>query len=303
MKVVLVGAVDSTRAALDALVESGHAPDMLVTLPVELSRRHSDFVDLGPPAAAAGVAIHRTERSEAAETLDVLRARAPDLILVIGWSQICGPAFRAIPRLGTIGFHPSALPRLRGRAVIPWTILTGERQSGATLFWIDAGVDTGDIAAQTVFPIDTETETARGLYDKQIAALAKMLPGLLDRIADGDVPRQPQVHDDASWCARRRPADGRIDWRQPVADVHRFIRAVGPPYPGAFSEPGGKDRVVITAARPDPRRGRFIGVVGQIQAIDGARFSVMCGDGNCLEVTEWSSETWAPAMHAKLDQG
>ncbi|MCB1355585.1 MAG: hypothetical protein KDK53_03500 [Maritimibacter sp.] len=303
MKVVLVGAVDSTRAALEAMVASGHAPRMLVTLPVELSRRHSDFVDLGPVASAAGIDIHRTERSEAAETLGALTACAPDLILVIGWSQICGPAFRAIARLGTIGFHPSALPRLRGRAVIPWTILAGERQSGATLFWIDAGVDTGDIAAQTVFAIDPETETARGLYDKQISALAQMLPPLLDRIAQGDVPRQPQAEDDASWCARRRAEDGLIDWRKPAREIDRLIRAVGPPYPGAFAAPGGEDRVVITAARPDPRSGRFIGLAGQIQSIDGERFSVMCGDGNCLQVTAWSSTGWTPKLHAKLDQG
>ena len=124
MKTVLVGAVDSTRAALDAMVASDHAPDLLVTLPSELSRRHADFVDLAGPADAAGVALFRTERSDGPETLARLRALAPDLVLVIGWSQICGAEFRDIPRQGCLGFHPSALPRLRGRAVIPWTILS-----------------------------------------------------------------------------------------------------------------------------------------------------------------------------------
>lgn len=79
MKVVLVGAVD-------ALVESGHAPDMLVTLPVELSRRHSDFADLGQPATAAGVAIHRTERSEAAETLAAQAVLAYETLSETNWN-------------------------------------------------------------------------------------------------------------------------------------------------------------------------------------------------------------------------
>ncbi|MDJ0993792.1 MAG: methionyl-tRNA formyltransferase [Dinoroseobacter sp.] len=303
MKVVLVGAVESTATALAAMVESGHTPDLLVTLPLEFSRRHSDFVDLASMATSEGIPIHRTEKSDGPETLQVLTALAPDLVLVIGWSQICGPAFRNIPRLGCLGFHPSALPRLRGRAVIPWTILTGEDQSGGTLFWMDEGVDTGDIAAQSRFPIDPERETARGLYDKQTTALTGMLPPLLDRISAGDVPRIPQDHDQSTWCARRRRSDGHINWARPMTDIHRLIRAVGPPYPGAYFEAGPDTQVTITAARPDPRSGRFIGVTGQIQAVQGNCFTVMCGDGGCLEITDWASDSWTPVLHAKLCEG
>ncbi|WGH78708.1 methionyl-tRNA formyltransferase [Jannaschia ovalis] len=298
MKTVLVGAVDSTRAALDAMVASDHAPDLLVTLPSELSRRHSDFVDLAGPADAAGVALFRTERSDGPETLARLRALAPDLVLVIGWSQICGAEFRDIPRLGCLGFHPSALPRLRGRAVIPWTILLGEQQAGASLFWLDAGTDTGDIAAQEIFAIDPAAETARSLYDRQLAALTKMLPPLLDRIGSGDVPRQPQDHAQATICARRRPADGRIDWHRPLAEIDRLVRAVGPPYPGAFATAGTDAQAIqLLAAGPDPDGHRFIGLPGQVQAIDEDGFSVMCGDGACLKVGAWAPSDWRPKLH------
>src|SRR3546814_17829006 len=77
----------------------------------------------------------------------------------MGWSQICGPAFRALFPDRAIGYHPAALPRLRGRAAIPWTILQQEPITAGTLFWIDAGTDTGDIADQQFFHVAPD-ETA-----------------------------------------------------------------------------------------------------------------------------------------------
>lgn len=106
MKTVFVGAVEGSLEALAAICAAGHVPALVVTLPPQLSGRHSDFADLAPTAEKYGVPVHHTSRSDSEETLKVLREVDPDLILVIGWSQICGPDFRAIPRLGCIGFHP-----------------------------------------------------------------------------------------------------------------------------------------------------------------------------------------------------
>lgn len=295
---VLVGAVEGSARALSALCESGHAPALVVTLPTDRSGAHSDFADLGPVAARHGIAVHRTARTSAPETLDAIRAVAPDVILVIGWSQLVGDDFRAIPRLGALGFHPAALPRMRGRAVIPWHIIARQRQGGATLFWIDEGTDSGPIAAQAVFPIDPDQITARELYDRAVAEMVALLPPLMDRIAAGEVPAIPQDAAHATLCARRRPEDGIIDWRCPASEIERLIRAVGPPYPGALT--GRPDaRITVTAARLHPRQGFFIGLPGQVQDIRDGMLTVMCGDGRCLDLTEWTAER-PPARHAML---
>lgn len=295
MRTIFVGAVEGSARALRALCAADHRPAMVVTLPPDRADAHSDFVDLGPLAQANGIPVHRTPRSDARATLEAIRALAPDLIVVIGWSQLVGPAFRALPRIGVLGFHPSALPRMRGRGVIPWHILTGQRQGGATLFWIDEGTDSGPIADQRVFGIDADRITARDLYDQSVAAMVSMLPALMDRLTTGEVPSTAQDESRASVCARRRPEDGEIDWTRPAAEIERLIRAVGPPYPGATT---GHVRGVLTviSARLHGRDGYHIGLPGQVQDIRGQVLTVMCGDGRCLDLLEWVGPP--PARHA-----
>lgn len=299
MRTVFMGAVEGSRAALAEICAAGQVPELIVTLPPELAARHSDYADLAPLAAQYGIPVHCTARSGSAETLAALSAIEPDLVMVIGWSQLCGEDFRAIPRLGCLGFHPSALPRLRGRGVIPWTILLGEREAGATLFWLASGTDDGPVAAQALYALDPETVTARELYDRAITALAEMLPLLLARIAAGDVPAAPQPAGGASLCARRRPEDGRIAWTRPAAEIHRLIRAAGPPYPGAFTETAAGKRLVLTAVRHCPRQGYYIGLPGQVQAVAEDHFTVACGDRRCLDILEWSGAP-VPPLHSKL---
>jgi len=303
MKVVFVGAVEGSLAGLQGLCEAGFAPDLVVTLPPQLAHRHSDFADLGPLCNAHGIPVHHTARSDSDETCAAISALAPDVVLVIGWSQLCSARFRAIPRLGCIGFHPSALPRLRGRAVIPWTILLGEREGGATLFWLAEGADDGDIALQRLFALDPEAETARSLYDKVVAALRDMLPDLVARLVAGEVPRRAQDDSLASLCAKRGPDDGRIDWSAPAQQVLRLIRAAGPPYPGAFTALPGGETLILTAARPTPRAGYYIGLPGQVQALEGRCFTVACGDGACIDVLDWRGADAPPRLHSHLSGG
>lgn len=300
MNTVFVGAVEGSLAALSAICEAGHLPKLVVTLPPELAHRHSDFADLAPVAERYGIPVHYTRKSDAPETIAAIAATDPDLVLVIGWSQLCGATFRAVPKLGCVGFHPSDLPKLRGRAVVPWTILLGERDVGASLFWLGEGADTGPIAAKAQFTIDPDTITVRELYDRHLEALVDMLPKLLTRIATGDVPRVPQDETGATTCALRRPEDGRIDWSAPARDIHRLIRAVGPPYPGAFTTTTDGTKLVLTGVRYTPREGYFIGMPGQVQAIEGRQFTVACGDGVCIDILDWSGAEAPPKLHTCL---
>jgi methionyl-tRNA formyltransferase len=296
MRIALVGAVEGSLVAFDALVAAGMAPSLLVTLAVDHSARHSDFVDLTGPARAAGAAVHLTKNINAADTIASIKAERPDLTMVIGWSQICGSEFRAIARLGTIGYHPAPLPRFRGRAVIPWTILANEKETGSTFFWLDEGVDSGPIVSQRLFPVAPD-ETARSLYEKHKQALFEMTPLVVSAVAGGGNVGTPQDESVASYCAKRRPEDGIIDWNQAADDVLRFIRAVGDPYPGAFTFDAG-DKIVIDKARPFARQGRYIGLTGQVQTHTDFGFTVLCGDGSTIEVTSWRGKK--PKIHNRL---
>lgn len=288
MITVFIGAVEGSAVALRAICAADHAPSLVVTLPLDKAGNHSDFADLGPIAAAQGIPVLRVGRSDDPALMAALRDLAPDLIMIIGWSQLVGPQMLALPRLGVLGFHPSPLPKMRGRAVIPWQILTGQDKGGATLFWVAEGVDDGDIAAQSVFDIDPATIDARGLYDRSVAEMARLLPALLDDLGAGNRPARAQDDAQATICARRRPADGEIDWSRPASEIERLIRAVGPPYPGASTRDAAGDAVTITAARLNPHPGRYIGLPGQVQDTDGQVVTVMCGDGRCVDLTGWT---------------
>ena len=291
MRSILVGAVDSTRVALEALSQAGVAPATLVTLPATLARRHSDFVDLRPHAGRLGVPVVEAPDVNAADVLGRLRALAPDYVFVIGWSQICRRELLGIPRSGTIGFHPAPLPENRGRAVIPWTILQRRTETGATLFWIDEGMDSGDVLGQARFGVAPD-ETAATLYAKHHAALRRLLDAAIPRLRDGSAPRTPQRHERATYCAKRGPADGLVDWTAPAEAVWRLVRAVGHPYPGALTIHRGRRLTVWEATLVGPAP--FSGLPGQVQALLDGGALVQCGDGNHELLGEVQPEGDAP---------
>lgn len=301
MKIAFVGAVEGSAIALKSLIASGTAPGLVLTLPPEKARNHSDFVDLRPIASAAGSEIVCVADINGPAALQALRSFGPDLVLVIGWSQICKIEFRSIAAIGNIGFHPALLPRLRGRGVIPWTILLGERESGASLFWLDDQADAGPILLQERIEVAAD-ETARSLYTKQTNALARLLPNAIELVRSGNPPRIAQDESRAVYCAKRTPDDGAIDWTQPRESVLRLVRAVGDPYPGAFTKSLGR-RLVIERASEFDQSHRFIGLSGQVQSHTADGFTVRCGDGNCIHVTAWKIEGRAdrPRVHEKFE--
>lgn len=300
MKTAFIGAVEGSALALRAMLDAGMAPGLVITLPPEAARRHSDYADLAPFAQEGGSTLVHATDINSPQAVEALRAFQTDLALVIGWSQVCRDAFLSVARIGNVGFHPAPLPRMRGRAVIPWTILIGATETAATLFWLDQGVDSGPVLLQEPIEV-TPDETARTLYAKQTQALARMLPIAVDLVRQGNPPRIVQDHSRATYCAKRTPEDGRIDWREPAETVLRLIRAVGDPYPGAFTSFDGQ-RLAIDAATPFVDSDRYIGLPGQVQTYTPNGFAVRCGDGVAIDVTAWRHEGGfsRPRLHSKL---
>ena len=299
MRIAFVGAVEGSLVALETLVARGYAPVLVVTLPPEARERHSDFVDLRTTATRAGCALHLTTNINAPETVAALSANRIDLTLVVGWSQICRRGFRDAARLGAIGYHPTPLPQMRGRAVIAWTILAGASETGSTLFWLDEGVDSGGILAQRRYRV-AANETARSLYEKHKAVLPELILDAVGKVEAGDLLGVAQDEALASYCARRTPEDGLIDWTADSGSILRLIRAVGDPYAGAFTFFQG-EKLTLHAAEPDAPRGRHNGLVGQVQACHGNRFIVLCGDGATIAATSWESVSGKPPkVHTRL---
>ena len=249
MRTVWVSFDTIGRACLEAAADAGAEIVGVVTLPGPVDANRSGQCAFDEVAERQGAVLIETADINDETTLEAIRACDPELIFVVGWSQLVRSPFIALAREGVFGMHPTLLPRHRGRAAIPWAILSGLARTGVTLFEIvDETADSGAIVGQAVVDVGTD-DTAATLFerisDAHVELIREFVPQLLTRSA----PRSPQDPSRASSWPRRKPADGIIDWETRAPYLHDWVRAQTRPYPGAFTFVGD-EKVVVWRARP-----------------------------------------------------
>ena len=249
MRLVWVSFDVMGRDCLAAAAEAGAEVAAVVTLPGPIDPNRSGQCSFDELAADLGARLIETADVNSPETIAAIREVDPDLIFVVGWSQLVMDEFIGLPRHGVFGMHPTLLPRHRGRAAIPWAILSGLAKTGVTLFQIaDGTADSGPIVGQVEVPIAPD-ETATTLYEKVTAAHLQLVRESVPRLLDGTAERTPQDTRRASAWPKRTPADGIIDWETRARYLHDWVRAQTRPYPGAFTYLGD-EKLVVWRARP-----------------------------------------------------
>jgi methionyl-tRNA formyltransferase len=138
-----------------------------------------------------------------------------------------------IPARGAFNLHGSLLPKYRGRVPVNWAIIRGEKESGVSLHRMEIKPDAGNLLAQAAVPI-LRNDTAFDVFQKLKCVSETLLMEVVPEMLAGRLIEMPLELDKGSYFTGRRAQDGRIDWRLPAADIHNLIRAVAPPYPGAF---------------------------------------------------------------------
>jgi methionyl-tRNA formyltransferase len=246
MRVLFFGYSQTGHRAVKLLLEQGHEVICVVT--------HKD--DPGEnlwyrtPAEAANenqlIVVYAEELGLGTEELATYVE--PDLILSVFYRKMLSEAVLATAKVAALNLHPSLLPAYRGRAPINWVLVNGETETGVTLHHMVKRADAGDIVGRRRIEI-APRETAFTLYQKVEQAGIELLAEMLPRVASGTAPRIAQGSAGASKFGGRRPEDGRIDWTWPAARIDALVRAVAPPWPGAFAEIGGR-RVEIHAGEP-----------------------------------------------------
>ncbi len=183
--------------------------------------------------------------------LERLAAARPDFLFSFYFRKMIPERMLGLAAQGGYNLHGSLLPRYRGRAPINWQLVQGEPRSGLTLHRMVRSADAGDIVAQTEVAVPPDMD-AYGLT----TALLGLAPSLLDgvpapELLAGRARLTPQDHAQATVFRGRTPDDGRIDWRWGARRVHDLVRAVAPPWPGAFSAILGQriaiDRTAVQA--------------------------------------------------------
>ncbi|MCH7721134.1 MAG: methionyl-tRNA formyltransferase [Planctomycetes bacterium] len=289
MNVALMGSVSSSWYALDALIRG--EVEVTGVLGVDESRAEhvSDYRSLRERGGDAGIPFHSFVKVSEPGVEAFLMDHAPDLLWVIGLSQLVPDRLMAIARIGGVGFHPTMLPEGRGRAPVAWTILRGAR-AAANLFFLTDEPDGGDIIIQREVPVLPD-DYSEDLIERTNRVLADAILELAPRICAGDVPRTPQDHSKASYYPKRTPADGLIDWAESTEAIYRLIRAAGRPYRGAFTR-HQQQRLTVWRGRPSEAcAAGGSGRPGSVLSVSRSTgIAVATGDGAIL-MTEVEAES------------
>jgi len=293
-RIAIAGAVESTRRTLANLIaQSCHLVGVL-GLSAQKASVTSGYASLKDLAHAAGVEFREFVDINADSVIDTVRRWRPDLLFVVGLSQMVRAPLLSIPTRGCVGFHPTRLPQGRGRAPLAW--LTLERGPGAASFFrMDGGVDSGPLLVQEPFEV-TAADDAGSVSRKLGTAIDKALGRWLPELNAGRYTEVPQDPTQATYYGRRAPEDGWIDWNRSAEEIGALVRAATKPHPGAYTYARGTKLIVWKTESADlPWRG----VAGRILDIDDrGRLLVQTGAG-LLWLTEFEP---TPSIDAETPQ-
>jgi methionyl-tRNA formyltransferase len=236
------------------------------------------FDSVARTAMRHSIPVITPQDPNAPEVLERVAACAPDFIFSFYYRLMLKPRLLGLAPRGALNLHGSLLPKYRGRVPINWAIIHGESETGATLHYMEAKPDSGDIVAQARVPILPD-DTAKDVFDQVTNAAAAMLLDILPALVAGTAPRVRQDLSRGSYFGGRRPEDGIIDWSQDARSIHNLVRAVAPPYPGASTTLDGQPARILRTRILDTTVRRAAEL-----AIEHDGMVAYCGGGGALAV-------------------
>ncbi|MFF0468225.1 methionyl-tRNA formyltransferase [Micromonospora zamorensis] len=251
MRVIFAGTPAVAVPALAAVAASRHELLAVVTRPDAPAGRGRGLSrsPVGEWADEHGVEVLTPARPRDPEFLDRLRALAPDCVPVVAYGALVPPAALEIPRHGWINLHFSLLPAWRGAAPVQHAVLHGDELTGASVFQLEEGLDTGPVYGTLTDEIRA-ADTSGDLLERLADSGAGLLVAVLDAIADGTARAEPQPADGVSLAPKLTVDDARVRWSDPAFAVDRRIRACTPA-PGSWTTFRG-ERVKLGPVVPVP---------------------------------------------------
>ena len=281
MRIALIGQAPFGAAIFQRLAEDGHQIVGVFTPPEREGGRPDP---LAQAARDAGIALHQPRRWQRKGVLDdeaiaQYEATDPELNVMAFVTQIIPSRVLEHPPLKTIQYHPSILPKHRGRSAINHAILQGDAMTGVTIFWVDEGLDTGPILLQRPCPIEPDA-TINSLYRDHLFPLGvETMSQAVQLVQAGQAPRHLQNEADMTYEGPWEGDIARIDWNQNAQTVHNFIRA-SDRAPGAWSVLNGEKLTLYgSTLAPDAT-----GDPGQITAISDAGLKIACADNAGIQI-------------------
>lgn len=216
---------------------------------------------------------------------DYLLRYKPDAVFCVGWRFLISKECLAIPRRGIFVLHDTLLPYYRGMATTTWPLINGEEETGLTLIYADAEMDSGDIVDQIKIKI-SKRDTGRTMNNKYLKLIPRLILKNMDSILAGTNKRTPQDASLATYGCKRTPQDGKIDFGKTTKEIVRLIKALTYPYPGVFCYYRG-EKVLIWQASELKNPPIFVGrIAGRVISVSkNGHVDVLTSDG-VLRITK-----------------
>lgn len=274
MRIVLIGQAAFGEKVLEALLNKGENV-VAVFCPPDPSDKPSPLKQL---AESKGIPVYQPKRMKDPEVYDIFKQLQPDLNVMAFVTDIVPERILRLPRLGSIQYHPSLLPKHRGGSAIAWAIIQGETKTGLTIFWPDKGIDTGPILLQKEVEIAPDDTTASLYFNKLFPLGVEAIVEAVEMVRQGTAPRIPQDESLATYEPLLTEDLTVIDWSKPTEQVYNLIRGANP-QPGAVTYFRGKKLKIFDCQRGEPPGPSL---PGQVLNISQDGFLVGTGDGAIL---------------------
>lgn len=275
MKIIFMGTPDFAVGTLRSLAEAGHEITLVVSQPDKPKGRGHAMVPTPVKVVAEELGISVFQPVKIREAKDVLEKTEADVCVVAAFGQIIPASILHMKKYGCINVHASLLPKYRGAAPIQWAVIDGEKESGVTIMQMDEGLDTGDMLAKAIVPLD-EKETGGSLFDKLSEAGGRLCVETLAKLEKGEITPEKQGESPTAYASMLDKKMGNIDWNKSAVVIERLVRGLNP-WPSAYTHLDGKT-LKIWACDVLPQSASK-GESGEILEVTKDAIHVQTGDG------------------------
>jgi len=272
MRIILIGQAAFAEKTLEKLISKG---EKVVAVYCPPDPPNGKFDPVKGKAIELRIPVRQHKSFKAPEVCDEFVALNADLAVLAFVTQIVPPQVFSVPKLGSICFHPSLLPKYRGASAINWALIRGESVTGLSLFWVDKGIDTGPILLQKEVTVEPDDTTGSLYFNKIFPLGVEAIGEAVDLIKAGNPPRIVQDESKANYDPICNDEHAKIDWSKPAQEVYNLIRGCDP-QPGAHTTFNGK-LVRIFDARM--QTGNHSAPAGQVTGIGAAEFTIALNGG------------------------
>lgn len=274
MRIVFIGTVEFSKRALKKLIELN--AQIVGVCTKKKSIFNSDFADLKPLCKKNKIPIKYVENINLKENLDWIKSLNPDIIFCFGWSNLLKKQILNIAPMGVLGFHPSKLPKNRGRHPLIWAMALGLKQTASTFFFMDEGIDSGKILSQKDLKISF-TDDALKLYNKLINIALVQIGEFLPFLVKKNYKTIKQNNKVSNIWRKRAKKDGLIDFRMSSHAIYNLVRALTKPYVGAHVNYREKEIIIWKVNIIKIKKNNIVS--GQVLDISGNNILVKTYDG------------------------